>query len=297
MRATRLFARALRVMFVCVVAWGAAYAGIALAQAEPARNFSQRLLDQALAALTPREPDKINLYLLAVAGDGSQEVFRREVEFVRTQFAERFGVKGRAITLVNSRNTVGAQPTATRDNLRDALRGIAARMDTQQDILFLFMTSHGSTDHRFLLAEPKGRPRGLQARALGELLRESGIRWKVIVVSACYSGGFIEHLKDDTTLIITAARHDRSSFGCSDENEFTYFGRAFFKEALPRAQSFEDAFAKAGALVREWEEEDYASAPAGAKRKTMGTYYSHPQLHGTSAITQHLQQWWAQPVK
>jgi Peptidase C13 family len=44
------------------------------------------------------------------------------------------------------------------------------------------------------------------------LLKKSGIRWKVVVISACYGGGFIDPVKDDTTLVITATRHDRRSF-------------------------------------------------------------------------------------
>src|SRR5438477_3622660 len=99
----------------------------------------------------------------------------------------------------------------------------------------------------------------LPARELGHLLKESGILWKVIVVSACYSGGFIEPLRDDSTLIITAARYDRTSFGCADENEFTYFGRAYFKESLPHASSFQDAFHKAEVLVTEWEAKEISA--------------------------------------
>jgi len=73
---------------------------------------------------------------------------------------------------------------------------------------------------------------GLSAQRLGELLRDSGIRWKVVLISACYSGGFIDPLADERTLVITASRADRTSFGCADTNELTDFGRAYFKEAL-----------------------------------------------------------------
>ena len=124
--------------------------------------------------------------------------------------------------------------------------------------------------------------RDLPARELGHLLKESGIRWKVIVVSACYSGGFIEPLRDDSTLIITAARHDRASFGCADENDFTYFGRAFFKESLPLSRSFHDAFSKASALVAQWEKKDLPKEEP-----------SLPQIHSTAAIDAQLARWWA----
>lgn len=62
---------------------------------------------------------------------------------------------------------------------------------------------------------------------LKDALDKSGIRWKVIVISACYSGSFIPALQDDNTLIITASAADRTSFGCENEADYTYFGRAF----------------------------------------------------------------------
>lgn len=259
--------------------------------------YSQReLLDKALASLKAREAGRINLYLLAVAGDGSQEVFHREVEYVEKEFAARFGTAGRTVALVNSRNTVATAPMATVTSVRKALKAIAARMDVNEDILFLFMTSHGSHDHEFYLNENGMQLQGLRAPVLAQLLKESGILWKVVVVSACYSGGFIDPLQDGRTLVITAARKDRTSFGCADENDFTYFGRAYFKESLPKASSFQDAFHHAEALVREWELKD-SSQPAqtgGKSAKPSDENQSFPQISSTGAIDAHLKRWWAQ---
>jgi len=252
-------------------------------QVEAALMGQRKLLDDALAALAPGRKGVIDLYLLAVGGDGSQEVFRREVEFVRSQFDARFGTGSRSVALVNSRSTVTTQPMATQTSIGEALKAIASRMDRDEDILFLFLTSHGSRDHAFSLRQNWMTLRDLPAAELGRLVRESGIKYKVIVVSACYSGGFIEPLKDDNTLIITAARQDRASFGCADEADFTWFGRAYFKEALPAARSFQEAFAKADALVAEWE-----------KKEQPKEERSLPQIHTTPAINQQLSRWWAQ---
>jgi hypothetical protein len=291
---------ATRVLGACLLVLGAGYFGSApqysQAQPKPAKESvdaalrsQRRLLDQALAALAPRDPGRINMYLLAVAGDGSQEVFRREVEFVRNQFAERFDMRAHTVTLINSRSTLGSAPMATRASLREALKRIAERMHPQEDVLFLFLTSHGSPQHEFALQQHYLRLRDLPARDLRNMLKDSGIRWKVVLISACYSGGFIDALKDDTTLVITAARHDRPSFGCSDENDFTYFGRAFFKESLPRARSFEDAFGSAARLVREWETKD-----ARLDGKALEETYSHPQMHSPEPVVRHLRRWWHQ---
>ena len=266
-----------------------------LANVENTLYSQRRLLDRVLARLARQDPKRIDLYLLAIAGDGTQEVFRREVEFVHAQFARRFGSGARTVTLVNSRTTVGTLPMATHTSIREAVKAIAARMDRENDILFLFLTSHGSKEHEFALNQSGIGLAGLGAVQLGELLKASGIRWKVVFVSACYGGGFADATHDDGTLFIAAARRDRQSFGCADENEFTYFGRAFFKEALPRSRSFQEAFGKAEALVRQWELEHAAapaaSAPAAAKPEDQ---LSLPQLHSGKLIDRHLQRFWAQ---
>jgi hypothetical protein len=263
---------------------------------EVALYAQKELLDNALASLKPREPGRINLYLLAVAGDGSQEVFRREVEFVQGEFARRFGTSGRTVALVNSRSTVATAPMATVTSIRQALNAIAARMDREQDILFLFLTSHGSAEHELSLAQNGIDLADLPAKELGAMLKESGIRWKVVVVSACYSGGFIDPLQNETSLIITAARRDRRSFGCADENDFTYFGRAFFKESLPKSRSFVEAFRRAEALVRDWERRDAGDSPAAgsADAKLIEERQSLPQVSNANAIDAHLKRWWSQ---
>lgn len=245
--------------------------------------YRQRpLLDAALAALAPSRPGRISLYLLAIGGDGSQEVFRREVEFVRGQFDRDFGTRGRSVALINSRNTMDSAPMATVTSIREALRAIAAKMDRDSDILFVFLTSHASKEHELKLHQNHMLLRGLRPAELAGLLRETGIRWKVVVVSACYAGAFTEPLKDERTLVIAASRHDRQSFGCADANDFTYFGRAFFKEALASSKSFDEAFVKAEALVGEWEKRDKTEEA------------SLPQMHNPRAISDHLRRWWSQ---
>ena len=254
----------------------------AVLNVEAALYRQRPLLDAALAALEPSRLGKISLYLLAIGGDGSQEVFRREVEFVRGQFDRDFGTRGRSVALFNSRNTADSAPMATVTSIREALRAIAAKMDRDNDILFVYLTSHASKEHELKLHQNHMLLRGLRPAELAELLKEPGIRWKVVVVSACYAGAFTEPLKDERTMVIAASRQDRQSFGCADANDFTYFGRAFFKEALAASKSFDEAFVKAEALVGEWEKRDKTEEA------------SLPQMHNPRAISDHLRRWWPQ---
>ncbi len=259
------------------------------ANVESALYNQRALLDKALAELLPHDPNKINLYLLAVAGDGSQEVFRREAEFVQKQFDRDFNTQGRSLTLINSRNTVNQTPMATLTSIREGINAIAKQMNKEKDILFLFLTSHGSKEHELTLDQNGVDLRSLEAKELGTLLKESGIRWKVVVVSACYSGGFIDPIKDDHTLVITASRHDRTSFGCADENDFTYFGRAFFQEALSESKSLDEAFQKAKKRIEKWETEDFSRDSSQEKDA-----HSEPQIHRPAPIVQYWKKWLAQ---
>ena len=53
--------------------------------------------------------------------------------------------------------------------------------------------------------------------------------------------------------MITAADATHPSFGCRDGAEWTYFGDAFFNNALRRAKGLRDAFNIARSLVRKRE--------------------------------------------
>ncbi|TBV08987.1 C13 family peptidase [Phytopseudomonas dryadis] len=231
-----------------------------------------RLLEQAIAAL-PLSTPRVELYALTLAGDGKQSVFLREADYVAELLGERFAAHGR-ITLANHRDHLADRPLATRENLGRALQALADRSGPE-DLIFLYLTSHGSRGHELNLDQPRLQLSDLPASELARLLQPLGDRHKVVVISACYSGGFIPALKDDKTLLMTAARADRVSFGCSEENDFTYFGRALFAEALNQTDDLQHAFDLASQRVAERELED-------------GFEASEPQIWAPPAV---LRQW------
>jgi hypothetical protein len=212
-----------------------------------------RLMDRAIAALKPQTPGKVDLYLLAFAGDGGEDVFRNEAEYAAKLFAIRFGASGHTLVLENNPRTVGSAPLATWTNLETALTALHGVMDPREDVLMVYLTSHGSEDH-VLLVDLQPLPLdSISSDDLAGILDEQAFRWKVVVVNACYSGGFIPPLKGAGTLVMTAARADRSSFGCGSESRITYFGDAFLARALNRSDDFIDAFAAARSLIAGWE--------------------------------------------
>jgi hypothetical protein len=85
------------------------------------------------------------------------------------------------------------------------------------------------------------------------MLARTGVRHKVVIISACYSGVFIPLLANPDLLVITAADANHPSFGCEDKAKWTYFGDAFFNIALRQARSLKHAFVVARALVKKRE--------------------------------------------
>jgi peptidase C13-like protein len=233
------------------------------------------LLEQALAGLEGARADQPpRLFFVGFAGYGWEAVFKREALAVRALFDERFGTKGRSLVLINHPTTVDGIALASSANLDRVLQHIGGLMNRDADTLFLFLTSHGRED-LFAVEMPGFEFGGLTPAELKAMLDRSQIKNRVVVVSACHSGSFIPALAGPTTLVIAAARADRTSFGCEDRREWTYFGDAFFNRALRQERSFERAFQLASRTIGRWE---------ARERLTR----SLPQIAGGEALRQRL---------
>ena len=215
-----------------------------------------RLLQQALAGLTPRVPHTPNLYVVTFAGDGAEDVFHNEADYSAQLFARRFGATTHTLVLENHPDTLSTHPLASWSNLDAALDGIAQRMHPDKDILLLYLTSHGSEDHTLLVDMDPLPLDQISATDLRDILHKHAFPWKVVVVNACYSGGFVPPLRGPGTLILTAARSDRSSFGCGSDSDITYFGKAWLVDALNHTDNFVDAFNQASRDIATWEKQD-----------------------------------------
>ena len=210
----------------------------------------------AVARVAPAPHGKPGVFFVGFAGDGSQGVFRRETLFASEVFGARFGSLERSVLLINDIEDRDSYPLASVSGLEQALRVLAARMDPEEDVLVLFLSSHGSEDG--LEVENGSLPLAqLAPEDVREALNASGIRWRVIVVSACHSGVFIDVLKSDTTAIVTASDAAHESFGCEDDRELTWFGEALLKDSLPGSASLEDAFHKAAGLIAHREDAEH----------------------------------------
>ncbi len=220
--------------------------------AEDAFYAQSKLLNKSLDGVEYGEFAQTHWYFLGVAGASYQDVFKLEIERIKEQFDTRFGTFGHSMALVNNPATRTELPIASKTSMEMALRRIGQQMNKESDVLFLYMTSHGLPN----VFEMENAPLDLaqvDPKWLRETLDAAGIRWRVIVISSCYSGSFVPALQNENTLVITASAADRQSFGCSSEADYTYFGRAFFDQAMREQPSIEAAFEQTKQTVAQWE--------------------------------------------
>jgi hypothetical protein len=259
---------------------------IAKGLTDPALRDRQRaLLESALAGLAPQRPGQPDLYVVGVGGDSTEDVFRNETVYLDALMSQRFGARGRVLTLINHSDSLirTPRPLATLENLRTALAGIGRTMDREQDVLLLFMTMHGTPQHQLFVQMPPAYFDLIDPRELRAALDDAGIRNRVLVISACYSGGFVPALKNENTLILTASHRNRPSFGCGADSDATYFGRAWLIEALNENTDFVAAFEHAKRSIAEREDDE-------------GFRPSRPQIEIGKQILPRLQAWQAQLV-
>ncbi len=237
----------------------------------------QDLLARALSTLQAERPGIVDVYTLTAGLYANEDVFMKEVKLIDRLLRQRFDAQGRAMTLINNAKTVHDTPLASATSLATALKHIGGLMNVEEDVLVMYVSSHGSQQHELAVDFWPLRLQPIDPPALKKALDESKIKWKVLVVSACYSGGFVEPLQDEHTLIITASSATKTSFGCGHESDATYLATALFDEALRKTHSFETAFEAARKAIR-------------TREQAQGHEPSEPQMFVGAAIREKLLQ-------
>ncbi|WP_448663228.1 C13 family peptidase [Sphingomonas sp. CJ20] len=208
---------------------------------------------RAFAALLPQRKGVVDAYVVSIALD-SDPVFGREAREAGKVLARRYDAVGRTLVLGSPTGpgATDALPNGSLESLALALARVAEVMDRTEDVLVLYVTSHGA---KIGIAYHDG-DQGygmLPPVRLAAMLDGLGIRNRVLFLSACYSGIFIQPLSNDTSAILTAASSDRTSFGCRAENDWTFFGDAMVNHALRKPQPLDAAIVEARDLISGWE--------------------------------------------
>jgi tetratricopeptide (TPR) repeat protein len=181
---------------------------------------------------------------------GDQSVFDSEARRAARIVADRFGSS--SVTVLSN---TASREEANAATLAATLKSVSKDMDSDHDVLFVILTSHGS--QAGLDVKAGSHEDTLSPLNLIKALDDTPARYRVIVISACYSGVFVRPLADPNTLVITAADTDHSSFGCRNGNVWTYFGDAFFNTAMRHKSDLREAFAEASAVVRKREQQKH----------------------------------------
>jgi hypothetical protein len=232
-------------------------------------------IDTALESVHREASPRPQAFFLGFAGVGDEKVFAQEVGLASRVIGERYQTGNRQLSLVNDERDLDSTPLASVSGLDYALHGLASHMKLDRDVLFLAISSHGAEDPLIAVSNSQFPLSELTPEDLSDSLQDAGIQWRVILLSACYAGGFIASLRDAHTIVVTAAAADRMSFGCSSDSDLTYFGAALYRDALPDASSLRDAFEKAKAAI-------------AAREKSEGETPSNPQAYFGFDLEEHL---------
>ena len=244
-----------------------------LALSQELIEAQSRTLPAALDALAAGRPGVIDLYAITFAPYADEDVFSHEATLVTDLMRSRFDAPQRVVQLQNHARSVSELPWATPLNLHRTIQRMAAVMNRDEDILFIHLTSHGARDGQLAASFDPLAVDSVTPHQLNTWLDEAGVRYRVISISACFSGSWVAPLSGPGTLVMTAADTDHTSYGCGSLSPLTFFGRAMYDEQLRHTHSFEDAFAAVRPVIAQREKE------AG---KTDG--YSNPQVAVGAAI-------------
>jgi hypothetical protein len=110
--------------------------------------------------------------------------------------------------------------------------GLAAVTQRARAGCLIYLTSHGAEDGIVI------GDRIVDPAPIADLIgQECGARPTVVIVSACFSGIFVPALEGPNRIIFTAARSDRTSFGCGEEDRYTFFDACVLGE-IGKVNSF-----------------------------------------------------------
>jgi hypothetical protein len=107
-----------------------------------------------------------------------------------------------------------------------------------KDGCLLYFSSHGGQAGIVVGQDAEGQASLLSPDVLSKMIDEAcGQRPTVVILSACYSGVFVKTLSDSNRAVFTAARDDRSSFGCSESDRYPYYDDCILS-SFPKVSDF-----------------------------------------------------------
>src|SRR4051794_28260206 len=155
----------------------------------------ERRLQAAIARLQPQRPGVVDAYVVAAALD-ADPVFNREAREAGRVLARRFDAQGRTLVLAHDEGGDEGDAAATPTGRGQALDGVAAKMNANEDVLVLYTTSHGSPDAGLNFRDPVLGAATITPSQLAAILNHTGVKNRLVILQACFSGQFVRALKN-----------------------------------------------------------------------------------------------------
>jgi Peptidase C13 family len=223
---------------------------------------SDALLKQQFEAADKRRVDKPEgrLILAAFAMHSQSKAFRNDV---LTAEKSVLSLDPNAIIFKLNNPAFGQDadwPYATTENIAQVLKKASA-MARPEDKVVVLMSTHGRPDVLSVNFGAQYYPH-VNAKVLNQWLADFRGKPTVLILSACFSGSFLQTMGGASRVILTAAAEDRSSFGCQFQSTNTYFVDALFNQPSLADSTLEQLMAQAQVAIHKKERAQKLSPPS-----------------------------------
>ena len=205
----------------------------------------------------------VDAYVVSVALD-SDPVFGREAREAGRVLSRRYDAAGRTIVLAGSDGAKDSDlPRGSPDKIAAALARVAEAMDASEDVLILYTTSHGAPLGVVYNDGDQGYG-AISPTRLWQMLSDLGIANRMILVSACYSGGSCRCCRR-TPASSSPRRRPSGRRSAASATTTHVFRDALVNHALRKPQPLSVAVNEAANLIAGWENDGklLASQPQG----------------------------------
>ena len=186
------------------------------------------------------------LHYVGIAGY-DHYVFDHEIREVKNILYRNYKLDDLIHLLSNYDNYIDAEKF---DLLFETLRTKIPK----NDVVLFYITSHGIKEGAVAFQKNENLYAKIFPRDLKKYIDSAQLKNVILIISTCYSGSF-KKIANNNILVITASNSDKTSYGCKPDNDWTFFGRAFFVESLSKNKNFIKAFESARKIIKKWETE------------------------------------------
>lgn len=185
------------------------------------------LISLAVLSATASAADSDTRWHVVLAAVGNeQHVFDSFI----SDFAETLKDSPHVASFTELHASSGADWTPS--GLRELETSLTALQPAANEGCLVYLTGHGAPEGLAMSADTPTmfvRPARLES-----MLNSCAQRPTVLVVSACYSGQYVRPgITRQERIVMTASAEDLTSFGCSNNNRYTFFDQCFL-DAWPR---------------------------------------------------------------